>query len=536
MKSSIQMFYAMLLLAGFACKDNPPEVIVHRLRLRLTKVGIVDASLKIDITDPNAPRTIVLKKDHRTILETILAHQDTTVTDSTLLRARRYSYKSYLLQFDTAIDSSENVIVSTLDSSGINISTVDVQVKEATVKVTMDDHNTNRTFLVQRDGQSISSGYLTGPDTVIDDRGLLPASTHQYKVFRLADSSIVDSSTAVVLTTLDTTSHAFIWQVDTLGLAFSHARDVAIISQSETWVVGEFCLNDSSRRIDNLARWDGSTWTYDRVYFSVCDSTVIGVGSTVNPCTAIFALSRDNVWITDGAVFVNWDGFKFRQVCRYGNIIDGELLKLWGTSNTNMFAVGQKGKISHYDGASWQKMESGTDIDLLDVWGSPDGSVVWACGWTDFKPTILLRYQNGVWNKAYQDEANLYSYSQDSLSGPVKSVWTNSSNRLFALTWFDLYQLPTNTRGEGQVLWGMENPNIWASEKIRGTAINNLAAVSYPGLIWHYNGLSWESFDYLKNSHDYLRNVDVTGDQIVAVGDRNYDGIHYYGVVYRGRR
>jgi hypothetical protein len=55
------------------------------------------------------------------------------------------------------------------------------------------------------------------------------------------------------------------------------------------------------------------------------------------------------------------------------------LFGVWGSSGSNVFAVGDSGTILHYDGSSWSSMTSGTSNDLEGVWGS-SGSNVFATG------------------------------------------------------------------------------------------------------------------------------------------------------------
>lgn len=51
---------------------------------------------------------------------------------------------------------------------------------------------------------------------------------------------------------------------------------------------------------------------------------------------------------------------------------------VWGFTPTHVYAVGLNGTILSYDGNSWNAETSGTDVNLLDVWGSVD--TVWAGG------------------------------------------------------------------------------------------------------------------------------------------------------------
>ena len=46
------------------------------------------------------------------------------------------------------------------------------------------------------------------------------------------------------------------------------------------------------------------------------------------------------------------------------------LSAIWGSSPSDIYAVGTRGVIIHYDGSSWNEMDSGTENDLLAVWGS----------------------------------------------------------------------------------------------------------------------------------------------------------------------
>ena len=55
------------------------------------------------------------------------------------------------------------------------------------------------------------------------------------------------------------------------------------------------------------------------------------------------------------------------------------LYGVWGSSGSDVFAVGGNGTILHYNGSAWSSMTSGTTNNLLGVWGS-SGSDVFAVG------------------------------------------------------------------------------------------------------------------------------------------------------------
>ena len=64
------------------------------------------------------------------------------------------------------------------------------------------------------------------------------------------------------------------------------------------------------------------------------------------------------------------------------------LTGIWGTSYSDVFAVGEEGTILHYDGEKWDIMASDTTNKLLNIWGtqpsciknlpSPQSPDIWA--------------------------------------------------------------------------------------------------------------------------------------------------------------
>jgi hypothetical protein len=59
--------------------------------------------------------------------------------------------------------------------------------------------------------------------------------------------------------------------------------------------------------------------------------------------------------------------------------LPGALMSIWGTSSTDVWAVGADGgagaQVFHFDGAVWSSLDSGHEGDLWWVFGLPSGSV-----------------------------------------------------------------------------------------------------------------------------------------------------------------
>jgi len=100
----------------------------------------------------------------------------------------------------------------------------------------------------------------------------------------------------------------------------------------------------------------------DDVHFGGVDVTRGVWGSS---STDIFAVGRSGrIWHYDGASWTQMDSGteKF-------------LFGVWGRSPSDVYAVGDEGIILHYDGSSWSPMESGTDRELWQIWGISSGDV-----------------------------------------------------------------------------------------------------------------------------------------------------------------
>jgi len=117
-----------------------------------------------------------------------------------------------------------------------------------------------------------------------------------------------------------------------------------------------------------------------------------------------------------------------------GNDLNG----VWGSSATDVFAVGDEGTILHHDGVRWVAMTSGTSHDLQAVWGHTPGDV-YAAG----AAGTVLYYNGYKWTRlalGLTSELADYTYHD---------IWGTGWNGIYlvgghgyqhlggALTWYD---------------------------------------------------------------------------------------------------
>ena len=94
------------------------------------------------------------------------------------------------------------------------LSAEDIGVMDAAIHVLISNDSKPGNFSLKLNGKTILSA--NARDTLIFSDSLLPKHTYTYKAYRLNGAIVFDSSEALTITTMDTTSHNFTWMIDTL--------------------------------------------------------------------------------------------------------------------------------------------------------------------------------------------------------------------------------------------------------------------------------------------------------------------------------
>jgi hypothetical protein len=226
---------------------------------------------------------------------------------------------------------------------------------------------------------------------------------------------------------------------------FGPANRISIKSESEVYVV-----NASDALNGSLYLWNGSTWSDEtnaggnvddvwvdptgvvRIIDSGSQSTAgairkrTGVNTWANVASSaagskIWGASATDYWTFTGD---DSSGYALRHyvndvavACTGCPAAGSSLRDLYGTSTSNVFAVGTNGLILHYNGSSVSTMASGTTEDLLAVHSSPDGAHVWAGGYNG----ALLHLAGTTWEVV----------APPSTASPISAIWGTSPEDLF---------------------------------------------------------------------------------------------------------
>jgi hypothetical protein len=396
----------------------------------------------------------------------------------------------------------------------IQLSAEDVSCTEAWLKVSLTDVSEPRTVAIQQDGQRVSVSTLLTPDSLIVVEGLLPRRTYTFLAQRLAqDSSVVSASLPAQATTMDTTSHNFAWQIDTLGVTSSSLNDVAIINDTLAYAAGEMYLRDSTGGIDptryNLAVWNGTRWSIRRLAYYFQGQPFY------HPIQTVFALNANDIWFAGNGVS-RWNGQRFIEMPIPSSVwVPNRMNKIWGSSSSDIYIVGDNGSIAHFNGSTWQRVESGTTLTMRDIWGAPNprsGHTEILALASTFEPqTQESRILNltGI-TVAAVSNTGLHPY--------LNGIWFVPGGRYYAV-------------GAGIHQKRLLNDSLWraypsgvvtrfSSGGVRGQNLNDVFVVGSFGEVVHFNGFSWyRYFSDVPLPSGAYGSVASRGNLMMAAGD-----------------
>ena len=378
---------------------------------------------------------------------------------------------------------------------------------ETFIKVSTKDTLLPTNVVLQRDGKEIMSFYQTKRDTTLIDTGLAVEQTYTYQAI-IKNKGEEGKSKEIEISTLPTTSSNFTWEKYTFGEhSSSIIRDVAIINENDIWAVGEIYMNDSTGKADllpyNAVHWNGQKWELMRIKYK----------GLFWPISTIYAFDSNDIWFS---AFEKYNGTDFIDL-PIPDILKGWTVnRLWGTSSNDIYAVGTNGNIVHYDGTNWEKIESGTNLNIIDIWGDKNT-------FTD-KTEIIC----GAYNQIPRSETDIIRINSDNTTEKLSQIGLGQS---YAAVYFKA-GLRYYLVGDGLYEKTFKDSTRWFNlnsnrkitsnfmNAIRGNGLNNIIAVGAYGEVLLYNGIRWKS---LKNDETSLSNgsyysVAVKNRTVVAVG------------------
>ncbi len=409
----------------------------------------------------------------------------------------------------------------------INIELDELGVTEVWLKIKMQDASPLADIMLKRNNQIVNYFYSTHSDTVIIDTDLLPNQIYFYRAYKLLDNKIIDSSSLLPVTTMDTTSHEFTWELDSLGWIQSYVKGLWGSDINNLYAVGYFTSAASSS--SNLARWDGSKWNYLR------PDVINGLnGIRAGDLTNVFGISPNKIWVvgygftqqwgrdsTWGFV-TEWNGTQWKNISP--NAPSEQFISVWASSENDVWVTTMTGFIYHFNGFNWEKLSTSTTYYFSDIWGFSKNEIYVTGFPLDYSTGIVLKY----------DGQTLIRENVLPINSIVsfKSIWGMNSKFLYVASDGGLF---TNK----QSVWveSLFPGRDVATEKVRGTQKNNVFVSGHFGKILHFNGNSWKNYEtQFVGSEFWVLGSIQAFENDVFIGGSGGVGFERKGIVLRGRR
>lgn len=254
----------------------------------------------------------------------------------------------------------------------------------------------------------------------------------------------------------------------------------------------------------------------------------------------VWGSSPSNIWAVGAyGTLLRWNGSSWASV---SSSVSGHFNSVWGSSANDIWVTGSGYTVIRWTGATWDSVAFPTGRMLTAVWGSSANNV-WGVGYTNF-----YRWNGASWTTVRSDATS-----------ELNAIWGSSANDIWAVgalgeMWrrdaSDWNLVASNTTSDLYALWGSGPRDVWTAGAngtvlrwngaswasvpcpfnhhllgIWGTGPSDIWAVGYNGTILHWDGSAWSSAASPTRNH--LLGIWGTGrSDIWAVGS-NGTILHY---------
>ena len=266
-------------------------------------------------------------------------------------------------------------------------------------------------------------------------------------------------------------------------------------SENDIWAVGA-----------NILHYNGTDWSS------------VSFPGTHESLWCIYGFSDNDIWAggnyVNGIIHYNGESWLLIETPNPFPLTDYDqftILAIWGASPNDVWAMGEFGKILHWNGSSWTALdlEAYYETSFYAVWGTATNDV-WALG----TGSTIIHWNGTTWTEVTNPLGN----SSGSIIGDIHGT---SSDNIWAVTGHKVIQWNGSEWSESITLedyactvWCTSETDVW---------VLGSGSSSWP--IHHWTGEAWEEELNPADPKGIFESFGFAADNIWAVGQEII--IHY---------
>jgi photosystem II stability/assembly factor-like uncharacterized protein len=185
---------------------------------------------------------------------------------------------------------------------------------------------------------------------------------------------------------------------------------------------------------------------------------------------------------------------------------------IYGTSASNIFAVGDEATIAHFDGTSWKSMSAGDyNGTILKVWAASDHDAFAVA-----QSGVILRYDGAKWSVS--------CLASDDLT----AIWGSGASDVWALSYDRAYHY------DGAKWTGTMLPTEYYASDIWGSSDHDIYAVGdWRNDLLHYDGSTWAPIEGPATYYTQYSSIWGSGPRDVWIAGASDTVGHFDGTSWR---